>query len=125
MDFVTGSAADLLHLEENGVGVAVDVDFTHLLNVATHLALAPEFVARGTEVAGPAGAQRLFVRLAIHPGHHQHLAGVGVLGDRGDETAGCGKVDHGPSSLIPRSHSSYESYRTYVTDELISNETKH
>ena len=39
--FVTGGVADLMNLEENRVGVAVDEDFEDFLNIAAFLALAP------------------------------------------------------------------------------------
>src|SRR5947209_20432817 len=56
---VAGRPADLLDLEEDRVGVAIDVDALHDLHVAALLALAPELVAAAREVARPAGAQGL------------------------------------------------------------------
>src|SRR6185369_1095074 len=39
---VAGDAADLLDLEEDGVGIAVDADLAHVLQVSRRLALHPE-----------------------------------------------------------------------------------
>ena len=44
-------------------------------------------VAAAAEVADPAGGERLGHRLAVHPGEHQHLAGVVLLGDGGHQAA--------------------------------------
>ena len=52
-----------MDLEQDGVGVAVDEDAAHFLDVAALLALAPELVAAAAEVDGPAGAHRLLVTL--------------------------------------------------------------
>ena len=42
--FVAGRPADLMHLEQDRVGVAIDEDFADLLDVAALLALAPELL---------------------------------------------------------------------------------
>ena len=76
---VARGPADLLHLQQHGVGVAVDEDPAHLLHVAALLALAPEPAAAAAKIARPARALRFFKRLTVHPGHHQHLARVGIL----------------------------------------------
>src|SRR4051812_12383736 len=70
---VARGAADLLHLEQHGVGVAVDEDALHLLEVAALLALAPQLVAAAAEVDRAVGAHGLLERFAVHPREHQHL----------------------------------------------------
>src|SRR5690349_3985589 len=42
---VAGGAADLLHFQEDRVGVAIQIDALHLLPVAAFLTLPPELVA--------------------------------------------------------------------------------
>src|SRR5262245_41042745 len=97
---VAGRPADLLDLQQDRVGVAVEEDAADLLHVAALFALAPQLVAAATEVAGPPRAQRLVERFAVHPRQHQHLAGVGVLRDRRDQSAGLGKIDHRARSSV-------------------------
>ncbi len=95
---VAGGAADLVDLEQDGVGVAIDEDLAHFLDVAALLALAPEAVAAAAEVDGPARAQRLLVGFAVHPGQHEDGAAVGVLGDGRHQAAAFVEIDHGPFS---------------------------
>ena len=82
---VAGDAAGLFHLEEEGVAVAVQADLPHPLDVAGGLALGPQAPARAGPVHGDAAAQGLGQGLSVHPGEHEHLAAVGVLGDGGDQ----------------------------------------
>src|SRR5262249_49770089 len=89
---VARRATDLLDLQEHRVGVAIDVDLAHLLDVAALLPLAPELAAPAAVVDGPAGAERLLERLAVHPSEHEHLASVRVLGDHRDQPAGLVEV---------------------------------
>ena len=79
---VAGDAADLLDLEQDRVGVAVDEDLAHVLQMAGGLALHPELAARRAPVGGAAGLERVPPGLAVHVGDHQDLAGRGVLRDR-------------------------------------------
>src|SRR6516165_3390425 len=96
---VTRGAADLVHLEEHGVGIAVDIDILDLLHVAGLLALAPELAAATAEVNGSAGAHSFLERLAVHPCDHEHFAGLVVLRDRRHQPAGLVEVDvHSPLS---------------------------
>src|SRR5262245_3980081 len=83
-----------MDLEQDCVGIAVEVDAADLLDVAALLALAPELAAAAAVVDGPSGAEGLLERLAVHPGEHQDFAAVGVLGDGGHEAAGLLEVDH-------------------------------
>src|SRR5262249_48147796 len=85
---------NLMDLEEDRVGVAVDVDFAYFLDVPPLFAFAPELAAAAAVIHGAAGSQRFLVGFLIHPGEHQHLSCGGVLGNGGDETAGFGKVHH-------------------------------
>ena len=72
-------------LEEDGVLVAVDARLDDGLDLAARRALAPELAARARPVPGLAGRKRPRQRLGVHVRDHQHLAGVGVGRDRGDE----------------------------------------
>src|SRR5581483_5653563 len=65
--FMAGGAADLVDLEQDGVGVAVDVDLLDDLHIAALFTLAPELAAAAAEIDGPAGALRLCEGLAVHP----------------------------------------------------------
>src|SRR5260221_13823001 len=64
---VTGGAADLVHLEQDCVGVAIDADLLDFLHVAGLFALAPELASAAAEANGPAGGHRLVERFAVHP----------------------------------------------------------
>ena len=56
--------------------------------LAGFFALAPQAFAAAAVIADPSGAQRLIHRGAIHPCHHQHFAGIVLLGDGGDQAGG-------------------------------------
>ena len=47
--------------------------------------LSAKLVAAAAVVDGPAGGQGLGVAFGVHVGHHQDFAGLGVLGDGGEE----------------------------------------
>src|SRR5690242_19651512 len=94
--------ADLVHAHEQRVAVAVEGDRADVLDVAAGVALAPVLLAaagpEGHAALGEGAAQRLVVRAAVH----QHLAGVVLLDDRGDqavrvalEAVGDGGVEDG------------------------------
>ena len=59
-----------------------------MLRLARGLALTPQPAPAAAEVADAAGGERLGHRLAVHPGQHQHLAGVVLLGDSGHQAVG-------------------------------------
>src|SRR5579883_2123568 len=86
----TGVAGDalLVDLKQHGILVAVEAELDQRLHLAGTLALAPQRAARARPVADPACAQRLLEGLAVHPGEHQHLAGVELLGDGRNEPCG-------------------------------------
>jgi hypothetical protein len=75
----------LVHLDQQRVGVAIDVDALHLLDVARHLALAPPGRARAGPEVREAGLEGRGHGGAIHPGDHQHVAGVRFLHHGGDQ----------------------------------------
>src|SRR5262249_62118542 len=85
--FMTGGAADLVHFEQNRVGVAVDEDLAHFLHMAALLALAPQASAAAAVVTGPAAAQRFFVSFPVHPGEHEHLARAPAFTNHRDDPA--------------------------------------
>src|SRR5208337_5446383 len=89
---VTGSPADLLHEQEQGVAVAVDANLLDELHVAALLALAPELVPASREVHGPARSQGLVERILVHEGVHEDVSGLEVLGDRPDQSLTLGEV---------------------------------
>src|SRR4051812_48864277 len=62
---VASSAANLIHLEQHGVGVAAKVDAADFLNVSTLLALTPELASAAAVVHGAAGADGFLVRLPV------------------------------------------------------------
>ena len=49
-------AADLMHLQQDRVVVAIDEDFLHFLDIARLFAFAPELIAAAAEVDGAFGA---------------------------------------------------------------------
>lgn len=69
------------HLEKQGVAVAVGSPFDDRHHVSAGVALVPVFLA----AAAPEYHLATFVRATegffVHPGHHQHIALVGVLDD--------------------------------------------
>src|SRR5262245_44876388 len=82
---MAGDAANLLDLDEQRVGVAVQAQLDDLLHVARFLALAPQALARARPVHRLAALHALRERCAVHPGHGKHLSALEILGDRGDQ----------------------------------------
>ena len=78
---VAGAAAVLVDLEQQHVAVAVVVRLAHELAVAAGVALAPHLLAAAAPVDHAPFGERALQGLGVHPRHHQHVAGVGVLGD--------------------------------------------
>src|SRR6476659_1581079 len=79
--------ADLVDPHEEGIAVAVEGDGVDVLDVPRRVALAPVLAP----AAGPEGHPPLGKgppqRLVVHPAEHEHLAGVVLLDDRGDQAA--------------------------------------
>ena len=80
--------ADLLDLNQQHVGVAIERDVFHGLRVAAFLAFHPEFLARAAPEMRLAGGDGAFQRGAVHPRHHHHTAGFLFLDDRGNQALG-------------------------------------
>ena len=77
--------ADLVDPHEQRVAVAVERDRPHPLDVAGGVALAPVLLPAARPEGHPALGQGAAQRLVVHPAEHEHLAGVVLLDDRGDE----------------------------------------
>ncbi len=82
-----------LDAEEQRVVVAVGGGGDDAQAVAAGLALHPELVAGAAPEGDEAGLERLLVAHFVQEAEHQHLAGLRVLHDAGDEAVGLGKVD--------------------------------
>src|SRR3984957_4604266 len=78
----------LVHPDQDGVAVAVKRDRPDPLLVAGALALDPVLLAAARPVRAAAGGERAVQRLVVHPGDHQHLAGVVLLRYRGHQAVG-------------------------------------
>src|SRR6188472_1088373 len=89
----------LLHLEQDGVPVAVETDSAYPLAMTRGVALGPVLAPAAAPVRRPPGGHRAGQRLVIHPAEHQHLTGVVLLGDRGDEP-GVGAGEPGRDSGV-------------------------
>lgn len=87
--FVAGRT-DLIDLQQDGVRVAVHLDFANGLLVTAGLAFSPQLSSRAAEVDGAAGLHRFVVRGLIHPGHHQNPSAGGVLSDRRQQSIPAG-----------------------------------
>lgn len=90
--FVASGTANLFDLEQNRIGVAVDIDFSHMLHMAARFPLLPEPTAAAAVVDRLASGKRLPPGCAVHVGKHQHFAAGNVLGDRGNEGLVTGKI---------------------------------
>jgi hypothetical protein len=84
---VAGGAADLLDLQQEDVLVAIGADLADLLDVAALLALAPQAPPAARPVVRQARLQRQPQGIGVHPGDHEDLARVGVLGNGRHEAA--------------------------------------
>src|SRR5262249_30878172 len=93
VSFVARRLADLVNLEKNGVGIAIDENLADVLNMPALLPFAPEPPAAAAEIAGTAGANCLVKSFPVHPREHQHLAGARVLGNRGHQSARLFEID--------------------------------
>ena len=68
-----------VHLQQQGVAVAVHADFGDALNVARGAALVPKFLTAAAPKVGFARLPRQRQRLGVHPGDHEDFAGGVVL----------------------------------------------
>src|SRR5690242_2543087 len=80
------AVAEPLHLQQHRIVVAVDEYLLNREAVSRCLSLHPERLARAAEEGGEPAFFGGFERRFVHEAHHQHLAALGVLDDRRDET---------------------------------------
>src|SRR5918998_1428918 len=85
----------LVDEDQQGVTVAVQPDVADPLPVSGGLALDPVLAPAARPVRGPAGGQRATQRLVVHPGDHEHLTGVVLLDDGGDQPGGVAAQERG------------------------------
>ena len=76
---------DLIDFQQQRIAVAIDPCFDEMLRCGRTFRPCARLPARTRPVGDFAGLQRLFQRLAIHPGEHQHRAGRRTLRDDGHE----------------------------------------
>ena len=86
--------AYLPHFEQDGVGIAINQNFLHFLDVAALFSFAPQFVAAAAEIASTPRSQCFLIGLAVHPCQHKHFAAVGILRNGRHQTAGFIKINH-------------------------------
>lgn len=78
--FMTGSSM-LDDLDEQRIGVAIDVNSLDFLNVPGALSLHPQFTPASRPEMGLAGFKGFLERLGIHVRHHQDLLVFGIYYD--------------------------------------------
>ena len=76
---MTCCTAKLLNLHENRIGVTVVKHMFEFLHITTLLAFAPKSLTTAAVVTDLSGVERLFVRLFIHVGEHEHFEGFCIL----------------------------------------------
>src|SRR5687768_17838079 len=85
-------------------------------------ALAPQIAARARPVADAAGFQRFAHGVGVHPGHHQHLAGIVLLRDRWHQAVG---VEGDRKSTRLNSSHGYISYAVFCLKKKNTINTSH
>ena len=83
--FVACGSTDLMYFEEECICVTVKIDGLQFLDVSAFFALSPEFFSAAAVVADASSAKCFLPCVLIHPCHHEHLAGFGVLSDGWDQ----------------------------------------
>src|SRR5690606_26574781 len=73
--------SDLVDLDEQRITVAVEADALDVLSMAGRVALAPVLSAGAGPEGHAAAGEGATQRLVVHPGEHEHLAGVVLLDD--------------------------------------------
>src|SRR5690606_36154856 len=91
----------LLDAHEERVAVAVEGGRAHVLTVAARVALAPELLAAARPEGHPSLGEGAAQRLGVHVAEHEHLTGVVLLDDRGQQP---GVVETGPGDRLIRVH---------------------
>lgn len=71
--------ADLFHLKEQYIAIAVDANLADMLHIAARFALTPHSLARPTPVHHASGVERFLQSCSIHIRHHEYVAGGMVL----------------------------------------------
>ncbi len=102
----------LMHLQQDGVGIAVYKDRDHLLAMAAFFSLAPEAIATAAEVDGIAGGHGFRKGLGVHPSHHEDIPIVCILGNRWEQSPAASKIRDG--SLVRRSRHNRDPCKTKV-----------
>ena len=78
--------AFLLDFKKQRVAVAIDVDAFHRLEVTGGFAFTPAFFTAAAIVYHFSGFQGFNERFPIHKGDHEDFVGIGVLGNRRDQS---------------------------------------
>ena len=78
--------ADLFHLDQQRVAIAIKRHIFDRLRVPARFAFHPKFLARAAPEMRLARRDGLLQRRAVHPRHHQHAAGFLFLDDRWNQT---------------------------------------
>src|SRR5262249_25895913 len=68
--FVASSPADLMHLEEDCISIAIEKDLADFLDVSRFLAFAPQALAAAAEIDRSARAHGFAESFLIHPRQH-------------------------------------------------------
>ena len=71
----------LIDGDEQRIGIAIDGDSLHILEMARFFAFVPELLAAAAVEPGPPRFQCLFQRFFVHIGHHQDFAAPAFLYD--------------------------------------------
>ena len=75
---MAATAAALVHMQDEGILVAVGEDLDNFLELAAGGALVPELLAAAAVVHRLAKLQGLAQGLGVHVGEHERRAGVGI-----------------------------------------------
>ena len=73
------------YLQYQAILVAVGQDLFDFLHMAAFFAFSPQFLPAPAEIYSISGFYGQIQGLSVHVGYHKHLAGFGVLGNRGYE----------------------------------------
>jgi hypothetical protein len=82
---MTCRTTDLVHFDQQGIGVTVIKNPFELLNIPALFPFPPQFIATAAEVANPPRFQGFFKGGSIHVGKHQDIAGRLILGNHGNQ----------------------------------------
>ena len=71
--------------QQHYVLIAVRPNLNNFLYLAAGRALVPQFIAAAAPIPRLAGTDRVRQRFGVHPGKHQHVAGLMMLCNRRDQ----------------------------------------